>query len=58
MRAMAYGAVYASEIEFYDKNKELAIFQNDGKVLGFIDFIYMMDINRESKWHDHIIKGI
>jgi len=56
MRAMAYGAVYASEIEFYDKNKELAIFQNNGKVLGFIDFIYMMDINRESKWHDHIIK--
>lgn len=56
MRAMAYGAVYASEIEFYDKNKELAIFQNDGKVLGWVDFIYMMDINRESTWHDHIIK--
>lgn len=56
MRAMAYGAVYAAEIEFYDKNKELAILQNDGKVLGYIDFIYMMDINRESKWHKHIIR--
>lgn len=56
MRALGYGAVYGSEKEFYSENKDMTYLQNDGKVMSFIDFIYMMDINRESPWHDHIIK--
>lgn len=55
MRAMAYGAVYGCEKEFLSSEKCSPYYRNDGKVLSFIDFIYMMDINRNSPWHDHII---
>jgi dextranase len=55
MKAMAYGAVYASSPEYYKDHKDLAIYKNNGEVFGFSDFLYMMDISRESKWHDHII---
>lgn len=55
MEAIAYGAVYASSPEYYEKHKDLAIYKNNGEVFGFSNFLYMMDISRESKWHDHII---
>ena len=55
MKAMAYGAVYGAGKEFYEKHKEWALYKNDGKVYGFGDFLYIMDINRQCKWHDHII---
>ncbi|MFA9397963.1 MAG: glycoside hydrolase family 66 protein [Clostridiaceae bacterium] len=55
MEAIAYGAVYASGAEYYEKHKDLAIYKNNGEVFSFSDFLYMMDISRESKWHDHII---
>lgn len=56
MEAIAYGAVYASAPEYYKEHKDLAIYKNNGEVFGFGDFLYMMDISRESKWHDHIIE--
>ncbi|GKX67643.1 glycoside hydrolase family 66 protein [Inconstantimicrobium mannanitabidum] len=55
MEAIAYGAVYASAPEYYKKNKDLGIYKNNGDIYGFGDFLYMMDISRENKWHDHII---
>lgn len=56
MKALGYGAVYGAEKEYYNEKKEQVYFKNDGKVINFIDFIYMMDINRESPWHNHIIR--
>lgn len=56
MEAIAYAAVYASAPEYYKEHKDLAIYKNNGEVFGFGDFLYMMDISRESKWHDHIIE--
>ncbi|OPJ65251.1 glycoside hydrolase family 66 protein [Clostridium oryzae] len=55
MEAIAYGAVYASASEYYNKNKDLGIYKNNGDIFGFGDFLYIMDISRENKWHDHII---
>lgn len=55
MKAMAYGAVYGAGKEFYEKHKEWALYRNDGKVYEFSDFLYIMDTNRQCKWHDHII---
>jgi len=55
MKALAYGAVYGSEKEFFEKHKEMAVYKNDGSVLDFANFIFIMDINRKSPWHDYII---
>lgn len=55
MEAIAYGAVYASAPEYFKNNKNLGIYKNNGDIYGFGDFLYMMDISRENKWHDHII---
>nr|WP_269144073.1 glycoside hydrolase family 66 protein [Clostridium guangxiense] len=55
MKALAYGAVYGSEKEFFEEHKEMAMYKNDGNVLDFANFIFMMDINRKNPWHDHII---
>lgn len=55
MKALAYGAVYGSEKEFFEEHKEMAMYKNDGNVLDFANFIFMMDVNRNNPWHDHII---
>lgn len=55
MKTMAYGAVYGAEKEFYDEHRDWGLIKNDGTPMGFIDFIYIMDISRECGWHDHII---
>jgi dextranase len=55
MEAIGYGAVYAAAPEFYEKHKEMALYKNNHEVFGFSDFLYIMDISRECKWHDHII---
>lgn len=55
MTAIAYGAVYGSEKEFYDEHKDWALYKNDGNVFDLINLIYIMDISKECGWHDHII---
>ncbi|QAT39898.1 hypothetical protein EQM05_06355 [Clostridium sp. JN-9] len=55
MEAMGYAAVYASSPEFYEKNKDSALYKNNGEAMDFSGFLYLMDISRESKWHEHII---
>lgn len=55
MKAMAYGAVYGAEKEFFDEHQEWGLIKNDGNIMDFINLIYIMDISRECGWHDHII---
>ncbi|MDF2881661.1 MAG: hypothetical protein K0R54_2218 [Clostridiaceae bacterium] len=55
MEAMGYGAVYAASPEFYEKNKDSALYKNNGKAMDFAGFLYLMDISMGSKWHEHII---
>ncbi|AFK87304.1 glycoside hydrolase family 66 protein [Thermoanaerobacterium saccharolyticum] len=56
MKAMAYGAVYGSESEFFEKHKDWALLNNNDEYYEFANFIYIMDISKECEWHQHIIK--
>lgn len=56
MKALAYGAVYAAQKEFYDEHKSSGLNKNDGKPVGVEYFLNIMDLSRGSAWHDHIIK--
>ena len=55
MKAMAYGAVYGAGENFYKENKDSALYKNNEEPLGFGDFLYIMDISKDTTWHDHII---
>nr|WP_232195900.1 glycoside hydrolase family 66 protein [Thermoanaerobacter sp. X514] len=55
MMAIAYGAVYGCEKEFYEEHKVWALYKNDGTVFDLINLIYIMDISKKCGWHDHII---
>lgn len=54
-RAFAYGAVYGAE-SFQTKNPECQYCHEDGSPMMFIDKIALMDIHRDSQWHDHILE--
>lgn len=56
MKAMAYGAVYGAGESFYIENKNSALYKHNGEPLGFGNFLYIMDISRDTMWHDHIIR--
>lgn len=55
MKAFAYGAVYGAEEEYRKDHPVESLFNANGQPMKFIDRIYFMDINRNCKWHDHII---
>ncbi|OME51836.1 hypothetical protein BSK59_20190 [Paenibacillus odorifer] len=55
MKAMAYGAIYASSKAFYERHPDWALYYSNGKVVDFIDIFSIMNISEESPWHRHII---
>lgn len=55
MKAIAYGAVYGAEENFFKNHPDCALFDNNNQPMKFIDRIYLMDINRKSEWHNHIL---
>lgn len=56
MKAFAYGAVYGAEEEYRKDHPGESLYDGNGQPMKFIDRIYFMDINRNCKWHDHIIE--
>lgn len=55
MKAIAYGAMYGAENEYYDNDKnDLMMYNNDEEII-FINIIGMMDISSNTKWRKHII---
>lgn len=56
MKTMAYGAVYASDWEFYLKHPEWALYDNRGKVQNLGGWLVIMNIGPQSSWSDHIIQ--
>ena len=56
MKSLGYGAVYAASREFYEKHKDWAFYNSAGEVFRFIQVFYIMNICRESPWHNHIIE--
>lgn len=55
MKAFAYGCVYASQLEFAERNKDMQLYNNDGSPASLGNLFFIMDISRENKWHDYII---
>lgn len=55
MKAIAYGAVYASSFDFFIKHVDWALYDSNGNALSFIDRFYIMNISMDSPWHWHII---
>lgn len=55
MKALAYGAVYAASKEYYDMHRDQAFYTSTNKPIRFIDIFYIMNIAKQSEWHDHII---
>ncbi len=55
MAALAYGAVYGAEPEYFEKHRDLALYKADGTPESIESLFYIMDIRRESPWHDLII---
>jgi Uncharacterized conserved protein len=56
MKTMAYGAIYAASREFFEKNRDLALYNSNGGVqnLGG-NWLFIMNISPESPWVSHII---
>lgn len=55
MKAIAYGAIYAASIEFFNEHKEWGLYNSSGEVYNFIDIFKIMNISPDSPWHTHII---
>jgi len=55
MKSLGYGAVYAASKDFYIKHPDWALYTSAGEPLVFIDVFYIMNIARNSPWHEHII---
>jgi dextranase len=56
MKAIAYGAIYGAEEEYYIPNNDEVMKDNEDNDIIFINIIGMMDISSNTKWRKHIIK--
>lgn len=55
MKSLGYGAVYAASKNYYNENKECALYTSVGEPLVFIDTFYIMNVAKECAWRKHII---
>jgi dextranase len=55
MRAVGYGAIYAASEQYRSDHPDQSLFAGSDAPLCFIGKFYIMNISRESAWHDHII---
>lgn len=56
MKAIAYGAVYGAEKEYFEKFPEQLLYKNTGEKFDLIDIIGIMNISANCPWHKHIIE--
>ncbi len=56
MKSIGYGAIYAASKEYYEENKEEALYTSVGDPLVFIDIFYIMNVGRGYSWRNHIIQ--
>lgn len=54
MKAVAYGAIYASSIEFFKKHEEWGFYNQKQEAIDFANLFYIMDISENSPWVEHI----
>ena len=55
MKAMAYTAIYAAAEQIYRIHPEWALTDASGKPLRFVDWLYLVNPDRASGWHDYLI---
>jgi dextranase len=56
MFAVAYGAIYGAESDYFSKHMDELMYRTDGKFFALIDQIGMMDISIDHSWSKHIIE--
>lgn len=56
MKALAYGAVYAASAPYQSSHPEQSLYDGRGEPQCFIGTFYIMNISRESGWHNHILE--
>jgi len=56
MFAVAYGAIYGAEHDYFDHHMDELMYRRDGKFFALLDQIGMMDISEGRPWADHIIE--
>lgn len=55
MKALGYGAVYASSGAYSDSHAQSGLYTSSGGVYKFIDIFSIMNVSPDSPWHSHII---
>ncbi len=55
MKSLGYGAVYAASKDFYTEHPDWGLYTSAGDPLIFIDTFYIMNVERNCPWHNHII---
>lgn len=55
MHSIAYGAIYAASMPFFEKHTNWALYNSNQKPFVFIDVFYIMNIEKDSPWRDHLI---
>ncbi len=55
MDALAYGAVYAAQPDFYRTHPEWGLYKNNGEPFDLAKFINIMDPSNGSPWQDHLL---
>ena len=55
IRPFAYGAVYAATEKTFREHPEWGMYTMDGQAMTFADWLYFMNIARESGWSAHIV---
>lgn len=56
MRAMAYGAVYASDKTFQEHHPAWGLYARENTPLTFIDTFYFMNVQRGCPWRGHLYR--
>ncbi|MHB8127717.1 MAG: glycoside hydrolase family 66 protein [Mobilitalea sp.] len=55
IKALAYGAIYATSKGFYETHKDWALYTNNEQPQNLGDWFFIMNISEESPWREHII---
>lgn len=55
MFAVAYGAIYGAESDYFKLHMDELMYRTDGKYFALLDQIGMMDISTDYSWSKHII---
>ncbi|MFT9396640.1 MAG: glycoside hydrolase family 66 protein [Bifidobacterium psychraerophilum] len=55
MSNIAYGAIYGAGNDFAERHRQWRLYDLERNAIGFLDFLSIMNVNRVSGWHDHII---